>query len=50
MPLDLSDTERAVLIALLNVTLAADRFPLSPRILTLKRILAKLESLSKPPS
>jgi hypothetical protein len=43
MPPDLSDSERAALIALLKETIAADRFPLSPRIRGLKRILDKLE-------
>jgi hypothetical protein len=43
---DLSDAERAALVALLKETIAADRFPLSPRIRGLKRILDKLE----PPS
>ena len=40
--LDLSDDEAAALVALLTRTIADDRYPLSPRILTLKAILAKL--------
>ncbi len=43
MPLDLSDAEHAVLIALLKVTLGADRFPLPPRVRVFKRVLDKLE-------
>jgi hypothetical protein len=43
MPLDLSDADRATLVALLKETIAADRFPLSPRIRGLRRILDKLE-------
>jgi len=43
MPLDLSDTERAALVALLSATIAADRYPLSARVRALKRILDKLE-------
>src|SRR5207302_1789503 len=41
--LDLSDTERAALVALLSATIAADRYPLSARVRALKRILDKLE-------
>ena len=40
MTLDLSDAERA---ALLSATVAADRFPRSPRIRALQRVLDKLE-------
>ena len=43
MPPDLSDADKAALVALLKETIAADRFPLSPRIRGLKRILDKLE-------
>jgi hypothetical protein len=44
MPLpDLDDAEEAALIDLLRQTIAADRFPLSPRIRTLRVILARLE-------
>lgn len=38
----LTDDERAELIALLSDTIAADRFPLSPRIKRLRAILEKL--------
>jgi hypothetical protein len=48
MPPALSDAEKAALAALLKETIAADRFPLSPRIRALKRILDKLEP--PPPS
>ena len=46
MAVDLAPADRAALVALLKETIAADRFPVSPRIRTLKRILDKLE----PPS
>jgi hypothetical protein len=42
MNLDLSDEEIAALTRLLTNTIDADRYPLSPRIQTLKGILAKL--------
>jgi hypothetical protein len=42
MPLDLSDDEKLALVALLTRTIADDRYPLSPRVRTLKDILAKL--------
>jgi hypothetical protein len=41
--LDLDDDDKAALIELLKETIAADRFPLSPRIRKLRAILAKLE-------
>jgi len=41
---DLSDAELAALIALLRETIAADRFPLSPRVRALRRVLDKLET------
>jgi len=40
--LDLSDEEAAALVALLTRTITDDRYPLSPRVRTLKAILAKL--------
>ena len=43
MPLDLSDNEKATLAELLRTTIAADRFPLSPRVRSWKSILDKLE-------
>jgi len=43
MPLDLSDADKAALVALLKATIAADRFSLSPRVRALRRILDKLE-------
>jgi hypothetical protein len=49
MPLDLSDADKAALVALLKATIAADRFPLSPRIRSLRRILDKLEPPAKAP-
>ncbi len=43
MPLDIDDADKAAIIALLKETIAADRFPFSPRIRTFKRIFDKLE-------
>jgi hypothetical protein len=40
--LDLSDEEAAALVALLTRTIDGDRYPLSPRIRTLKAILGRL--------
>ena len=50
MTLDLTDEETAALERLLGETINADRYPLSPRILTLKAILAKIrpEPVRKP--
>jgi hypothetical protein len=42
MPLDLTDEETTALERLLRETIDGDRYPLSPRILTLKAILAKI--------
>ena len=42
-PPDLTDDERAALAALLRETIERDRFPLSPRIRSLKAILDKLD-------
>jgi hypothetical protein len=42
MTLDLTDEETAALARLLTNTIDADRYPLSPRIQTLKAILAKI--------
>jgi hypothetical protein len=42
MQLDLTDEEIAALARLLTNTIDADRYPLSPRIQTLKGILAKI--------
>jgi hypothetical protein len=43
MALDLSDDERFALVRLLTRTIEDDRYPLSPRIRTLRGILAKLD-------
>ena len=43
MNLDLTDEEVLALVRLLRDAIGDDRYPLSPRILTLKRILAKLD-------
>jgi hypothetical protein len=50
MILDLTDEETATLARLLMETIDGDRYPLSPRILTLKAILAKIrpEPVRKP--
>jgi hypothetical protein len=42
MTIDLTDEETAALMRLLNKAIDADRYPLSPRIQTLKGILAKI--------
>jgi hypothetical protein len=42
MNLDLNDEETAAVTRLLSDTIGGDRFPLSPRIQTLKAILAKM--------
>jgi hypothetical protein len=41
--LDLTDEERDALAAYLRAGIAADRFPLSPRLRPIKAVLAKLE-------
>jgi hypothetical protein len=46
MNLELSDEEELALGDLLKRTIEADHYPLSPRVLTLKAILAKLEPAS----
>lgn len=40
---DLTEADRAILAALLRETIAADRFPLSERIKSLRAILDKLD-------
>ena len=40
---DLSPEDRAAIAALLRDTIAADRFPLSPRIARMREILCKLD-------
>jgi hypothetical protein len=42
MTLDLNDEETAALPRLLSQTIDSDRYPLSPRVQTLKDILAKI--------
>ena len=42
MQLDLTDNETAALTRLLSKAIDEDRYPLSPRIQTLKAILAKI--------
>lgn len=48
MNLDLDDSEKTALVELLGGTIAADRFPLSPRVKVLRAILAKLGVGSAP--
>ncbi len=43
MPPDLTEDDKAILVDLLRETIATDRFALSPRIKSLKVILAKLD-------
>lgn len=45
MPVDLTDADKATIATLLRDTIAADKFPLSPRVRRWKAILDKL----KPP-
>ena len=50
MPADLTDADLATIAALLRDMIAADRFPLSPRVRQWKAILDKLEPRApKPP-
>ena len=48
MRLDLTEDEKHVLPALLTSAIDEDRYPLSPRVLTLKAILAKLTRAGPP--
>ena len=41
-PIEMTDDDKAALAELLRETIAADRYPLSPRIQKLRAILAKL--------
>jgi hypothetical protein len=47
---DLTDADIAALIHLLRGAIDGDRYPLSPRILNLKVLLAKLDPASVPPA
>jgi hypothetical protein len=49
MPHDLSPEDRAAIAALLRDTIAADRFPMSPRIKRMREILHKLDPPEPPP-
>jgi hypothetical protein len=42
LPLDLTEAERVALLNLLTETIETSRYPLSPRMQTLRAILAKL--------
>ena len=50
MLLDLTDEEKLALAAELKRTISEDRYPLSPRVQTLKAILAKLEPAPAAPA
>jgi hypothetical protein len=43
MTSDLTEDDKAILVELLRDTIAADRFPLSPRTKSLRAVLAKLD-------
>jgi hypothetical protein len=49
MQLDLTDEESEALLRELNTIIENDRFPLSPRIRTLRQIRAKLLGAPPPP-
>jgi hypothetical protein len=49
MHLELTDEEAGALLRLLNRTIADDRYPLSPRIRTLRAIRAKLPRAPQEP-
>jgi hypothetical protein len=49
MPENLFPEERAAVVKLLRETIAADRYPLSPRIRTLKSALARLDPSASAP-
>ena len=48
--IELDDDEKAALIAELKRIIAADPFPMSPRVRTLRTILAKLEPFPPKPT
>jgi hypothetical protein len=48
MSLDLDDSDKTALVELLRETIAADRYPLSPRIRKLRSILDKLAPSPRP--
>jgi hypothetical protein len=48
MPDNLSPEERGAVVKLLRETIAADNYPLSPRVRTLKSALAKLDPATSP--
>jgi hypothetical protein len=50
MPDALSDDERKLLVNVLTVEIETSNFPLSPRIVALKAIRAKLRGESPPPA
>ena len=47
-PVDLTDEERQAVIGLVTTEIEASRYPLSPRIVMLKRIRAKLRGEEPP--
>ena len=46
MPSDLTDSDKTMLAEVLRERIAADRFPMSSRVRSLKAILAKIDSNS----
>jgi hypothetical protein len=46
---DLTEADKTILIELLRETIERDRFPLSPRIKSLKALLAKLDPPASQP-
>jgi hypothetical protein len=47
-PVDLTDAEHAELVRFLRAAIEADRFPLAPRLRTLRAILDKLDPRPEP--
>jgi len=50
MPPDLTEADREILAQVLRERIAADRFPMSPRVTRLKVILAKLDPSAEKPA
>jgi len=50
MPPDLTEADREILAQVLRERIAADRFPLSPRVSRLKAILAKIDPSAEKPA
>jgi len=50
MPADLTDSDKGILAEVLRERIAADRFPMSPRVRSLKAILAKIDASAEKPA